>query len=194
MVGAVGEVLRHQFSASFDLLRLLATIQPGDVGQELDLRRRPLAVRPVELGEHMPRIQEQHRIGASTARLALVEEPQRAGQRHGVEEVRANRDHHIDCARLDQLLADFKLRTTGIAGAVGHHEASAPRFVQRGIEQLNPQVVSVIDRGHAKREARCVVLDPLLVDLIDIERRIGHHEIELTADVVHILGNTYCPA
>ena len=44
---------------------------------------------------------------AGGAGLAPVEEPERAGQCDGVKEVRADRDHHIHHASLDELLADL---------------------------------------------------------------------------------------
>ena len=57
--------------------------------------------------------------------FAFVEEPERAGQRDGVEEVGADGDHHIHDARLDQLAANLLLRGAGIAGGVRHHETGA---------------------------------------------------------------------
>ena len=59
--------------------------------------------------------------------LAAVEEPQRDGQRHRVEEVRADRDDHVDEAILDQLPADLALAVAGVGRRVGHHEAGAAR-------------------------------------------------------------------
>ena len=124
--------------------------------------------------------------GARGEGLAFVEEPQRTGQRHGVEEVRADGDHHIDRARLDQLLANLRLAAARIAGRVRHHEAGAASLAQRTVENLNPQIVAVVVAGQAERKAR-VFSQPLLVDLIDVEGRVGHHEIKLPDGVVAIL-------
>ena len=88
--------------------RLLAAPQPHDVRQKLDLRRREVAMRPVDLAEDVPRVDEQDFVLALGLRLALVEEPQRAGQGDGVEEIRPDRDDAIDRARLDQRLADVE--------------------------------------------------------------------------------------
>ena len=41
--------------------------------------------------------------------LAVVQEPERAGERDRVEEVRADGDHHIDGVLLQQLLANLHL-------------------------------------------------------------------------------------
>ena len=58
--------------------------------------------------------------------LPLVEEPERAGERDRVEEVRADGDHHIDGMGLEQLLANLHLRLPGIGGGVRHDEPGPP--------------------------------------------------------------------
>ena len=66
---------------------------------------------PVDLTEDVPGVDEQHLVLARRVpALALVEEPERHRQRHRVEEVRADRDDHVDGAALDELAADLQLR------------------------------------------------------------------------------------
>ena len=48
-------------------------------------------------------IDEEHIVAALALTFALVEEPECAGQRDGIEEVGANRDHHVYSMSLDQL-------------------------------------------------------------------------------------------
>ena len=107
---AVGEVLLEQHLAAVDGLDLVAAIEPHDVGEELDLLRQEVAVGPVDLAEGVPRVEEQHGVLTRRTGLGLVEEPQRHGQGDGVEEVGADRDHHVDRSGLDELLADLLLR------------------------------------------------------------------------------------
>ena len=82
--------------------------------------------------------------------VALIEEPERAGQRDGVEHVRADGDHHVDGAVFDELLPDLLLGAAGVRGGVRHDEAGAARVVERGVEVLNPEVVRVVGRGRPK--------------------------------------------
>ena len=64
------------------------------------------------------------------------------------------------------------------AGGVGHDEAGTAFVVERGVERLDPDVVGVVGLGQPKREA-LVALELGLVDLVDVERRISHHVVEL---------------
>ena len=75
------------------------------------------------------------------------------GQRDGVEHVRADGDHHVHGAALDELLAEFLLGGAGVGGGVGHDEPGAALVVQRGVEELNPEVVGVVGARQAEREA-----------------------------------------
>ena len=118
--------------------------------------------------------------------LALVEEPEGHGERDGVEEVRPDRHHHVDLAVLDQLAADGQLGVAGVGGGVGHDEASPAGVVERRREDLDPQVVAVVDRRDPVGVA-LVVFDPVLVDGVDVERRIGDHEVEPTHRIVRVL-------
>ncbi len=55
----------------------------------------------VELCEDVAGIDEEHLIATVGVALAFVEEPERTGQRHGVEEVGTYGDHYIDYLRFD---------------------------------------------------------------------------------------------
>ena len=72
---AIREIFLHQVLASGLGLNRFAPIQPHDVGDELNLLRRPLPVRPVNLAEDMACVDEQHLILALRALLSPVEEP-----------------------------------------------------------------------------------------------------------------------
>jgi hypothetical protein len=103
----------------------LAAIEADEVGDEADLRRCPVAVGAIHLPVDVAGVDEQHGVGAFCFRLALVEEPQRARQRDGVEHVGADGDHDIHRPRFDQLLPQFLLGGAGIGRRVGHDEAGA---------------------------------------------------------------------
>ena len=70
---------------------------------------------PVNLGEGVPSVDEEHLVFELRLRLAPVEEPECTGQRHRIEKVRPDRDHHIHCTGLEQVAADVQLRATGVS-------------------------------------------------------------------------------
>ncbi len=171
-------------------IRRFAAIKPHDIGDEADLRRRPVAVGAVHLAIDVAGIDKEHGIGALRLRLPAVEEPEGARQRDGVEHVRADGDHHIHCACLDQLLAQFLFAAAGVRGGVGHDEASAAPGIERRIEELNPEVVGVVGAWQTEGKAATHsdhVLEPLFVDSVDVEGGIGQHEVELTCGRVWIV-------
>jgi hypothetical protein len=109
----------------------------------------------IDLSVDVAGVDEEHGVGTLRvfgSGLALVEEPQRAGQRDGVEHVGADGDHDIDRPRLDQLLPQFLLGRAGIGGRVGHDEAGAAGGIERRVEELNPQVVGVVGARQAEGE------------------------------------------
>src|SRR6266568_4150711 len=59
-------------------------------------------------------------------------------------------------------------------------------FIEGAVELLYPQVVGVIETGHAEGIAR-VVFDLFFVHAIHVKRRISHHEVESAATIMHIL-------
>ena len=63
--------------------------------------------------------------GAVGAGLALVEEPEGAGQGDGEEEIRADGDHDVHMAGADDLFPDLLLGGAGIGGGVRHDESGA---------------------------------------------------------------------
>lgn len=59
-----------------------------------------------------------------------------------------------------------------------------------GIKDLNPDVVAVVGLGQRKGKtlARAdLVLQPLLVDLVDVEGRVGGHEVEAPDQIVRVV-------
>jgi hypothetical protein len=86
-------------------------------------------VRAVDLAEQLPSVDEQHAIRAIAVAFTAVKEPQRDRQRHRVEEIRADRDDHVDEPILDQHATDLALAVTGVRRRVGHHEASSAGVV-----------------------------------------------------------------
>ena len=167
------------------VLGALAPVEPGDVGQKLDLRRGPVAVGAVDLAVEVAGVDEEHLIGAGGLALAPVEEPEGAGQSHGVEKVGADGHHHIHGAGFDDLLADVQFRAAGVGGGVGHDEPGAAGVSEGAVEELNPEVVGVVGAGQAEGKAR-VVLEPVLVHPVHVEGRIGHDEIELAGGAVQV--------
>ena len=53
------------------------------------------------------------------------------------------------------------------------------------MEELNPQIIGVVGAGQAERKTG-VVLDAVLVHARHVERRIGHHEVELAQHLVRV--------
>ena len=143
-------------------------------------------VGPVQLPEGIPGIDEEHRILPGRLRFRTIEEPECAGQGNGVEEVRADADHYIDCTGLDQLLPDLHFGSPGICCRVCHDETGPAMIVQRMIELLDPEIVCVVGRWHTEREP-LVLADPLLVYAGYIERRIGHHKIKSANALMRVL-------
>ena len=81
------------------------------------------------------------------------QEPEGAGERDGVKEVRADGDHHVHGAAFDDLAAEFLFGGAGVGGGVGHDEAGSALFIERGVEELNPEVIGVVGARQAEREA-----------------------------------------
>ena len=79
-----------------------------------------------------------------------------------------------------------RLGVAGVAGRVGHDESGSAAVVERRVELLDPQVVGVVGLGEAEREP-LVAGELVLVDLVDVERRVGHDEVERADGVVGVL-------
>ena len=147
-------------------------------------------MRAVHLPVDVAGINEQHRVGATTFAFALVEEPECAGERDGVEEVRADGDHHVHGAAFDELVAEFLFGGAGVGGGVGHDEAGPALFIERGVEQLNPEVIGVVGARQAEGEAASRsdhVFQSFLVHGVDVERRVGEDEVEAARGVVRVV-------
>lgn len=139
----------------------------------------------IHLPERVTSINKQHLLFSLGLCLPFIKEPQRTRQRHGVKEVRANGNHHIHRMSLQQLSANLHFRLPGISSKIRHNETGSARFIQRTVEQLNPQVVGVIGSRHSEWKS-WVVLDLFLVHLVHIERRIRHHEVEHAKAAVEV--------
>ena len=87
---------------------------------------------------------------------------------------------------LDELLSDFLLGGAGVGGGVGHDETGAAFFVERGIEKLNPEIVALSVRGDRRDSGGSCrrIFEPILIDGVDVERRIREDEVEVSGAVV----------
>ena len=120
-------------------------IQPDDGGQIFDLPFRPLVERAIDDRVIIACVDEKHLV-QQRFRLALVEEPERAGQGFGVEKVVADAHHHIDVAGLDELFADALVAGLAAVRCGGRHDKTrAAGIVQIGVKVGNPEVVGISD-------------------------------------------------
>ena len=168
-----------------ELLRL-PTVQPGDGGEVGEL----LVGEHVRARRHhvvdVARVDHQHLV-LQVLGLALVEEPQRAGQAARVEELGADGHHHVHVAGLHQLLADIAVLVACVGRAGRHHEAGPTGVVQVAVEVLDPQAVGVGDGaglgvGARQAEGQAQALAHLRrrllgVHAVHVERRVRHHEV-----------------
>ena len=180
---------RFGFVAAEGKIEVFAPVEADEVAEKADLRGRPVAVGAVDLPVDVPGVDEQHGVGARRTGLALIKKPQGAGERDGVEHVRADGDDHVHGGGLNELFADFLFTRPGVGGGVGHDEAGAAFRIQRGVEELNPEVVRVV--GARQAEGVAVARADLggeafLVHGIDVERRIGENEVELSCALVEV--------
>ena len=143
-----------------------------------------------DLAVDIARVEHQYLV-AAPRRLGPIEVPELAGHATGVEEIGADGDHHIHIAGLDQLAAHFLLAMPGAGSLRRHHEASAARRIQIAPEVRDPEIIAIADilllvhTRQAKRQAR-ICFDALGVHQVDVERRIGHHEITLADERVRV--------
>ena len=86
-----------------------AFVELADDGDVLDLLVGEFAVGTVDLGEDVPRINEEDPVVG----LGLVEEPERGRKRDGVEHVRGQRQHGVDEVLLDQRSCGCRPRNGG---------------------------------------------------------------------------------
>ena len=168
----------HHFRAIVLVFRRFVSIQPRNVGQELNLLWGELPMRSIYLLVNMTGINEQHLIRPFALPFGLVEEPEGAGECNGIEEIGGDTHHHIHRVGLDNLPADLQFRGAGIGGGVRHDKARPSGGIECAEEQLNPKIVGVVCAGHTERES-WVILNAFSVHPIHIERRIRHHEVEL---------------
>lgn len=182
--------LRFGFFAAEGEVGGFAAIEADEIGHEADLGIGPVAVGAVDLAVDVAGVDEEDGVGAGRLRFPFVKEPQRAGQRDGVEHVRADGDHDIDGAGLDELLADVLLGGAGVGGGVRHNETGTACVIQRGIEILNPEVVRIVRARQAEGVTATgadLGAEAFLVHLADVEGRIRTDEVELPDGAVQVL-------
>ena len=119
--------------------------------------------------------------------MSLLRRSRNQSNRQGdrIEHVRSNSYDHVDAAILNEFPADLEFTTSSIRRGVGHDESSPAGVVECGVEDLDPEVVAVVGFRKSEWETR-IVLELDLIDLVDIERRVGHDEVELADRVVRI--------
>ena len=110
-----------------------------------------------------------------------------------MEEVGADSDHHINITGLNQRLAYLGFITSGAGRLRGHDKPCPPAFIQIAVEIADPDVIAVgylalfIRPRQSEGQAR-ILLYPVSIDLIHVERGIGHHEISLAEQFVRVAG------
>ena len=170
---------------------LLSAIEPYDGGEILHLLRREVVDLASDLAVDVPRVDHQHFV-FTRGRLGTVKVPQLAGNGTGIEKVLADGDHHIHITGFDDQLAYVFFTMPGTRRLRGHDKTSAALFAQVAPEIGDPEVIPVADfigfvhPWQAKGET-WIAFDPLGIDQIDIERRIGHHEVAFAIERVLIL-------
>ena len=127
--------------AVYELDELLAAafVQLADDGDVLDLLVGEFAVGAVDLGEDVPRIDEQDAVVG----LGLVEEPERGRERDRVEHVRGQRQHAVDEVLLDQRAADVRFGMARVGRGIRHDQRGAALRLQRSGEEIDPKVIPV---------------------------------------------------
>ena len=138
-------------------------------------------MRPVDLAVDVAGVDEEDGVCARRGGLSLVQEPEGAGERDRIEHVRPDGDHDIDGTALDQLAAKFLLGGAGIGGGVRHDKSGAPFGIQRGVEELDPEVVRIVCAGEAEGVAASGadgVGEAFLVDGVDVKGRVREDEVE----------------
>ena len=73
-------------------------------------------------------VDHQHLV-SQVSRLAFVQEPKGARQSARIEELVANRHHHIDMAALNQLFANVAVFIARVRRAGRHYEPSAASWI-----------------------------------------------------------------
>ena len=166
-------------------------VQRDDSQQVLLLLRAEV----VDLARHLTvdvaRVDHQHLVAARLG-FGAVEKPQLARHGAGIKKVGANGNHDVRVAGFHQLPAYLGL-AAACAGRLGRHdETGPPRFIQVPVEVADPDVVAVadlaflVDARQAEGQTR-VGCDLAGVDLVHVERGIGHHVVRLAQQFVRVL-------
>ena len=96
-------------------------------------------------------------------------------------------------AGFDQFLPDVLVLATRVRGTRSHNKTGSAGGVQVRVEILNPQIVGVADRFGLAADARQIKRQASgrfalgRVDVVDVERRIGHHVVALATKCMLVL-------
>lgn len=174
--------LRLGFLSTQCVVRLFPSVEADEIRKEADLSCSPVSVCPIDLSVDVAGVDEEDGVGTGRGSLSLVQEPEGAGERDGIEHVRPDGDHDIDAPALDELAAEFLLGGAGVGGGIRHDESGAAFGIQRGVEELDPEVVRIVGAGEAEGVAASGtdgVGEAFLVDGVDVEGRVREDEVEL---------------
>ena len=140
------------------------------------MRGRPFAVRAVHLPVDVTSTNEQDGVLARRGRLAFIEEPECARQRHRVKHVRADGNNHVHSEAFDQFLPYVLLGRAGIPSRVSHHKPCSALFIECRVKELDPQIIGVVSIWQAKGETPFwpyLIFETLFIDRINVEGRIS---------------------
>ena len=127
-------------------------------------------------------VDEQH-VGRFAA---LVEDQDRRRDAGAEEKVRRQADHRFQQVLLDQLLADQPFRAAAEQHAVRHDDADAAVVGQGDFDHVGDEGVVALALGRNASPEPLVRIVPGEVGppLVERERRIGHHDVELHQRIV----------
>jgi hypothetical protein len=75
----------------------------------------------------------------------------------------------------------------GVGGGIGHDETGAAFFVERRVEELDPEIIAVVRARQAEGIAAVLadrVFEAIFIDGVNVKRRIGEDEVEVAGAVM----------
>src|SRR5208337_4672212 len=121
----------------------LAPVEPYDGEQVLELLGTEVINLARDLAVDAAGIEHEHFVGALSG-LLLVEEPELARDRAGIEKVGADSDHDVHMAGFNQLAANLGLIASGARRLRRHNEAGPAARIQVAVEVLNPEIIRIL--------------------------------------------------
>ena len=169
-----------------------APVEPDDGSQIFNLPAGPFIEGAVYDGIVVPGVDEKHLVPEGF-RLALVEEPQGAGEALRVEEVVSHTEKDVYMAGADELFPDILIGFLAVRRGGGHDEARPSGVVQIGVEVGDPQVIGIADflflfidarqaEGQAARGG-----GGLRLHFVHVERGIGHDVVAAALEVMGVV-------